>query len=113
MNMNDLPDEGDGLHHSIVSVKSQITQLELFLKSNFETVVKKIAEKPGTPKASQNLLMSETEQFVEALLQPAGNFKEYMSQLVSPVLEKLTGFEERFGKIEDFMKKTNSHLDGN
>ena len=113
MNMNDLPDEGDGLHHSIVSVKSQITQLELFLKSNFETVVKKIAEKPGTPKASQNLLMSETEQFVEALLHPAGKFKEYMSQLVSPVLEKLTGFEERFGKIEDFMKKTNSHLDGN
>lgn len=171
MNIDDLPDEVDGLHHSVVAVKNQITQLELIFKSGIDDLMKKMAEKPGTPKVSQNLLMSETEQFVEALLHPTGKFKEYLSKLVcdlattvnsqtvkvvgevatnvkansmniqslsgsftkfeteqkkafpehitksfmeavNPVFDKLTGFEERLGKIEECMKKTNSHLDG-
>jgi hypothetical protein len=33
-------------------------------------------------------------------------------EAVNPVIDKLTGFEDRLGKIEECMKKTNHHLDG-
>ena len=166
MNMDDVPREVDGIHQSVVAVKHQIIHLELVFRNRMEELMRKMAEKPATPKVSQNLLMSETEQFVEALLHPSGKFKDHISKLFGelsaslttnlarninevansvrvnsvniqgltsniqgltseiqkvpdnitksfePVVKTLTGFEERFGKIEEFMKKTNSHLEG-
>jgi len=163
MNIDDLPDEMDGVQKSVVSVKHQIAQLELVFQNQMGELMRRMAEKPATPKASQNMLMSETEQFVEVLLHPTGKFKEFLSKLVcdlattvnshtvkvvgevatnsaknitevvnsvransaniqgltceiskvpenitksiQPVVEKLTAFEERLGKIEEVMKK--------
>jgi hypothetical protein len=155
MNIDDLPQEVDGLHQSVVAVKNQILQLELVFKNQMEDLMRRMAEKPTTPKVSQHMLMSETEQFAEALLHPTGNFKQYLSKLfgelsasltaslttnlarnitevvnsvransvniqgltcdiqkvpesiknsLQPVVETLTGFEERLGKIEEVMK---------
>jgi hypothetical protein len=90
MNMDDLPQEVDGLHQSVVAVKHQITQLELVFKNQMGELMRRMAEKPTTPKVSQHLMMSETEQFVEALLHPSGKFKDHISKLFGELSAGLT-----------------------